>query len=147
MTLTGLLLCAPPGTDQAAWGEREVDISNEVAQALSLMEPPVTAPRKRVEQAIVSARGNIEEAKQVRSSFIWGLVDAGFRSSNSGGSFPPNGGAHQLLGLGLQQWRLWWLHVQTTKLRCCAVCRSCIARRHRALPRRRCPVPRPALLQ
>lgn len=65
VNLTHLLPCALSGTDQAAWGEREVDTSNEVAQALSLMEPPVNAPRQRVEQAIVSARGNIEEAKQV----------------------------------------------------------------------------------
>ncbi len=61
--LTGLVLGS--GTPQATWGEREVDISNEVAQALSLMEPPVNAPQLRVEQAIVSARGNIEEVKQV----------------------------------------------------------------------------------
>jgi hypothetical protein len=47
-----------------------VDISNEVAQALSLMEPPVNAPKQRVEQAIVAARGNIEEAKQVGSNII-----------------------------------------------------------------------------
>ena len=68
--LTGLLLFALPGTDQAAWGEREVDISNEVAQALSLMEPPVNAPKQRVEQTIVAACGNIEEAKQVSRRFI-----------------------------------------------------------------------------
>jgi hypothetical protein len=63
--ISSFAFCALPGTDQVAWGEKEVDIAGEIAQALVLMEPPVSASRPQVEQAIVAARGKMADVVQV----------------------------------------------------------------------------------